>query len=723
MLGIIIHTRYEIIRPLASGAFGQTYLARDLNRPDQPTCVVKQLKPKVNDPESWQVAKALFDRESKTLQQLGTHEQIPQMLDAFEADQEFYLVQEYIEGKTIREELACHTTWSETQVTLLLREVLHILDFVHSQGIIHRDIKPENIIRRTRDQKLFIIDFGAVKQLSLSHNKQTSPTIIHTCGYSPPEQLEGIPELNSDLYALGMTCAEALTGVKPESLKQGRNTKTRKIVWSDKIAISNEFKSILDKMICVDSRDRYPNVSHVLQDLDRLTSNSTSTYTPTELVILSKLVPDSDLDESTEDDSTEQNLEISSSFHTSKTQSKQKPNFNRVSDALNEGSNAEKKVKKAREVISHAEQYIKENAVFLLRLLIFTFVGLLITSLLIQRIAATNRSNQRPQEVSGQKENSGKEKSEDTEQKAVFEEQGLFQDHQSLINFLGFTSDSRTLITASEEGSVKLRDLQTQTVKPLTQTQNKLSAIAKSANGEVLAIATEGKLIEIWNLKTNQKIHQLATAQLTWSLALSTDGQILVAGGLGRIELWRKLQSKPKRSENYQLVLNSTEPIHSTALSSNARILVGENSDGSIKLFNLPDNTSHTFSGHLKVVNSVAMNDSDTVLLSGSEDDTIRLWNLETLQELKTVQADLGGVKAVAMHPNGNIVAGGGYDGAVKLWDRHTGRLISSFSNHLTEVTTLAFSPDGRSLVVGDSDGKIVLYTVKKVFINELSSQ
>jgi serine/threonine protein kinase len=717
----MIHTRYEIIRPLGSGSFGQTYLTRNTARPDHPLCVLKQLNPKVNDPASWTIAKALFDREAKTLHQLGTHEQIPQMLDAFEADQEFYLVQEYIEGKTIREELDFHGSWHEPQVTLLLQEILKILDFVHSQGIIHRDIKPENIIRRARDRKLFLIDFGAVKQVSLSPGEQTSLTIVHTCGYSPPEQLEGVPELNSDLYALGMTCIEAFTGIKPELLKQSRNTKTREIDWSKKITVSNECKSILDKMVCMDARDRYPSVSHVMRDLNCLTVNTTSTYAPTEIVMLSKVASDSDLDTRIEND-TEQNLAVSQSFHTSKSQSKLKPDINRVSEALTEGSNAGKKVKKVRGVVNTAEQYIKENAVSLLRLLIATFVGLLIVSFVIHRLSAMSRSTQHAQETSTQKENPGTEKKANIEPLAVFEEQGLFQDHQSSIKFLGFTPDGRTLISGSEEGSVKLRNLQTQAVQPLVQTQKKLTAIAKSENGAILAIATEGKVIEIWDLKTRKKRYQLTTGQLSWSLALSTDGQVLAEGRLGSIKEWKKPASKPKLSENSTLIFNNTEPIQATALSSNAHLLVGGNSDGYIKLFNLLNNTSHTFSGHSTIVNAVAIDASETVLFSGSEDDTLRLWHLRTLQELFTIQAELGGIKAIAIHPHSKIVAAGGNYGAVKLWDWRTGQLISSFSNHLAAVTTLAFSPDGQTLVAGDRDGRIVTYTSKNMFVKKLNS-
>jgi WD40 repeat protein len=129
-----------------------------------------------------------------------------------------------------------------------------------------------------------------------------------------------------------------------------------------------------------------------------------------------------------------------------------------------------------------------------------------------------------------------------------------------------------------------------------------------------------------------------------------------------------------------------------------------------------------SFIGHSKVINSIAIDITGTVLWSGSEDDTLRLWNVRTAQELSTIQAELGGIKTIAIHPNKKIIAAGGNYGAVKLWDWHTGKLISSFSNHLVEVTALAFSPDGQTLVAGDRDGKMVTYIAKNVFVNKLDS-
>ena len=91
--------------------------------------------------------------------------------------------------------------------------MLEILDFVHSHNVIHRDIKPQNIIRRQQDNKLVLIDFGAVKEVT----GQASPLTIGigTGGYMPMEQFNGKPAYASDIYAVGAIAIQAITGINP----------------------------------------------------------------------------------------------------------------------------------------------------------------------------------------------------------------------------------------------------------------------------------------------------------------------------------------------------------------------------------------------------------------------------------------------------------------------------------------------------------------------------
>ncbi|MBD2431273.1 MULTISPECIES: serine/threonine-protein kinase [Fischerella] len=267
MLGTTLRGRYEIIKELGKGWFAETYLAKDKDLPGNPYCVVKRLKPKSTDPFILQTAKRLFEQEAQVLYQLGNHEQIPRLLAHFQENEDFYLVQEFIEGNVLNLELKTGSKWSEEKVIDFLEDVLNILKYVHQQNVIHRDIKPANLIRRATDNKLVLIDFGAVKQISaLAANLQGKTIAIGTPGYMPCEQNSGQPKFNSDIYAVGLIAIQALTGILPDHLP--RHPDTNKILWRGLINIKHikpQLIDILDRMVSYDFRDRYQSASEVLQ--------------------------------------------------------------------------------------------------------------------------------------------------------------------------------------------------------------------------------------------------------------------------------------------------------------------------------------------------------------------------------------------------------------------------------------------------------------------------
>jgi len=264
--------RYKIIGELGAGGFGQTFMAEDLHLPGHPQCVVKQLKPQVSDASSLQTARRLFDIEAQVLYKLGNHDQIPRLLAHFEDNQEFYLAQELIEGEPLTHELRGQP-WPEVRVIALLQDLLHVLAFVHQQQVIHRDIKPSNLIRRRRDGRIVLIDFGAVKQVSTQvvnrQSGQTKTISIGTQGYTPKEQLGGNPRFSSDIYATGIVGIHALTGIHPRRLHE--NTETGEIEWHQHITqVSPELVAILDCMVRYDFRMRYPTAKEAFAALRSL---------------------------------------------------------------------------------------------------------------------------------------------------------------------------------------------------------------------------------------------------------------------------------------------------------------------------------------------------------------------------------------------------------------------------------------------------------------------
>ena len=276
--GEILRNRYRITKLLGSGNFGITYLAEDLDLPDNPLCVVKNLRQSQN-PEELKDFIAFFEKEAKALSRLGNEcDQIPRLFAHFQEGGEFYLVQEYIDGHDLSKEIVPDNKLSEAQVTQLLIDILEVLAFVHKNNIIHRDIKPQNLMRRNSDGKIILIDFGTVKEINkLKANSQeltNASVIVGTYGYMPIEQLGGYPKFSSDVYAVGMLGIYALTGIKPKDLP--KDPDTFEVIWQDQVSVSPQLANVLDKMVRSNFKERYQTAGEALQALEKASSKSTT---------------------------------------------------------------------------------------------------------------------------------------------------------------------------------------------------------------------------------------------------------------------------------------------------------------------------------------------------------------------------------------------------------------------------------------------------------------
>ena len=262
--------RYRITQFLGQGGFGETYLAKDMALPDHPQCVVKRLMKNPN-PEVLDITRRLFGTEAKTLYKLGTHNNIPQLLAHFEEDGEFYLVQEFIKGHDLTKEIIPGQPLDETSVIQLLQEILEILKYVHKNNIIHRDIKPSNLMRREQDNQVVMIDFGAVKELSVlssldDEENRTTTIAVGTPVYMAPEQNNGHPQLCSDIYAIGIIAIQAITGLDPGEIRRNQDTAGEVIGWEN-FQISQKLATVLKKMVRYNYKERYKNATQALQAL------------------------------------------------------------------------------------------------------------------------------------------------------------------------------------------------------------------------------------------------------------------------------------------------------------------------------------------------------------------------------------------------------------------------------------------------------------------------
>lgn len=270
LIRTVLRRRYQILQILGSGGFGDTYLAEDLDLPGHPNCVVKHFRPKNSNPVVLPIAKRLFESEAEVLYRLGNlHNQIPKMFGHFEENGEFYLVQEFIDGHDLSEEITPGKQLSESEVIKLLQDILEVLAVVHQQNIIHRDIKPQNIMRRRRDGKIVLIDFGAVKEIKgLAANTQgqvNTTIIIGTGGYMPNEQANRKPRLCSDVYAVGIIAIQALTGKTPQEIPEDINS--GEMMWRPLANVSDALANVLTNMVSYHFSERYHSAAEALEAL------------------------------------------------------------------------------------------------------------------------------------------------------------------------------------------------------------------------------------------------------------------------------------------------------------------------------------------------------------------------------------------------------------------------------------------------------------------------
>ena len=276
----LLNDRYRILKSLGQGGFGKTFLSIDEKYPQNsqdivfsghPTpklCVLKQFFPQCQTIYSNQKASELFHQESLRLAELGKHSQIPQLLDTFEQDGKQYLVQEWVDGQTLEQELAEAGPFNEAEIWQLLGDLLPVLQFVHAHQVIHRDIKPSNIIRDQSNRQLFLVDFGAAKYTTGKIWQQTG-TMIGSAEYAAPEQIRGKAVFASDLYSLGVTCLHLLTQMSPFELYDCSEDAW---IWRAYLVepISPSLEKILCQLVQPATKLRYHFAAEVLLDLNSL---------------------------------------------------------------------------------------------------------------------------------------------------------------------------------------------------------------------------------------------------------------------------------------------------------------------------------------------------------------------------------------------------------------------------------------------------------------------
>ena len=258
----LLKDRYEIISSLAEGGFGGISVAYDthLNK----SCALKEISGDFLKNLTHTERSSIFDSFKKEAELLAKlrHPNLPYVTDYFIENNQCYLVMDYIEGKDFELILdeEGEEGLEEKRVLEWSIQICRILEYLHGQTppVMHGDIKSANLIVRNSDGWIMLVDFGAAVSRNIKKDKeQTSGT----AGYAAPEQYFGILDEKSDIYSLGATIYELLTGTLPE--EEFDYSPVRDI----KPDISQEMENIVMKCLKYDHEERYDNSNSLKKDL------------------------------------------------------------------------------------------------------------------------------------------------------------------------------------------------------------------------------------------------------------------------------------------------------------------------------------------------------------------------------------------------------------------------------------------------------------------------
>ncbi|MBK4731303.1 protein kinase [Oxynema sp. CENA135] len=635
--------RYRPLRQIGAGGFSKTFIALDESKTGKPQCILKQIRWRGEDPET---QAHLFSQEVDRLRAIGEHPQIPQFLDAFQGGDRDYVVQEFVPGQTLEQELSATGTFDESQIRQILKELLPVLHYLHQHDLIHRDLKPDNIIRRQDTQLLVLVDFGAAKRATATALAKTG-TLIGSAEYTAPEQLRGHPTFASDLYSLGVSCIHLLSDLSPFDLFDPFEGKWR---WRDYLLepVSDELSEILDKLLCSHLRGRYQSAREVLKAVDprspiappvrRQRSQAvyvsqplapppapavTPTVRPQSVEGSAPLPPvqtDPTLPPAPPDPAPRWQC-VTTIAHRSVSgicAIALIPQAQAIATAGGDGT-----VKFWDLATGEELQEIRTQPSGPLAIAIAPDGRLLACAKADGRIDLWQLWQLSPQDL----------------------RRGLapllvrtLSGHTSLVGSVAFCPDKQTLASGSRDRTLKLWDLQT----------GRLRQTFAEHGDRVTSVAFNPQ----WATTTPERSHCLVSSSAN-----------------GEIALWQI-----DKCELQHLLYGHRGEVYAVAVSGDGRHLVSSSWDRTVKIWQWGDDPlmmpalTHILTGHVLPVGAIACSPDGQTCATASHDSTIKLWNLETGTEFATLTAHSQSVVALAFSPDGTTLASGSHDGTAKLW-------------------------------------------------------
>jgi eukaryotic-like serine/threonine-protein kinase len=688
---------YRLEGEIARGGMGIVY--RGVHTVFQESVAIKAIFPDLTlNPEM----RERFLNEARIQRRL-LHPNIVQIREFLIEQGRLYIVMELIAGDTLRARIGQGADLLELKQKLaLFGQALSGLAFAHVQGVIHRDIKPSNIMI-TSDGVAKLTDFGIARTVDAGVLTRTG-TSLGTPSYMSPEQIQGVKvDSRSDIYSMGVTLYEMLTGRVPFLRPEGSDSDFG--VLSAHIAeppvppgqfspgLPPFVEAAVLKALAKRPEDRFQSSEEFATALgiEAATPQSDApiertTPLPPSLAFHSVAAGSGSTPSLTAlvSESTPAPAAIAVATPPPVTPSPRTPPPQQPSPRQPSSRETEQPV-----VFASPQAPRRGKARYWL--LAVVFVVLAAGGVAIWRSGGV----------------------------AIWRFLGPQPLKQTLVGHTGyvysvaFGPSGRLLASGSADETIKIWDLSSGTVKEtLTGHVGQVFSVALGPNGRTLVSGSGDRTIKVWDVPTGT-LKQTLTGHndLVTSVALSPDGNLLASGSTdGTVRLWDLTTDAPP-----QTLETGNVRVESVAFGPNGQQLAAGGFDGAVKLWDLQTRTlKQTLAGADVQVTSVAFGPNGRWLASGSYDGSVRLWQLPGGTLSRKLAGHDGVVRAVAFSPDGRLIASGADDASIKLWGVLTGELRQTFTGHHGVVYAVAFSPDGRLLASGSSDESIKVWNVVK---------
>ncbi|MCC5897474.1 MAG: protein kinase [Phormidium sp. BM_Day4_Bin.17] len=683
---LVFQNRYRINRLLGSGGFGKTFEALD----GRNLKVIKVLFK--NHPK----AVTLFQQEAKVLSRLE-HPGIPKVnpdgyftyTPPYSEEPVHCLVMEKIEGLNLVEwlEQRNNKPIDKKQTVEWLEQLVEILEQVHQQHYFHRDIKPQNIMRRPTGQ-LVLIDFGTAREVTGTYLNKVgggqNVTEIISAGYSPPEQINGKAVPQSDFYALGRTFVYLMTGKKPTEFPE--NPRTGKLLWREGAPqIPDALGDVIDYLMAPFPGNRPQHAQMILNCLAEAEPAIASTKSTLTLSFQRKPKTPSAGESKTRQRGSQSGLSRnnSGSGHSRNTGNSGNTTSSSQSGRTHVPHSGPRRQRQLPQLLRWPQIQISWQpfaALFLALAALSQGYGYWRYGLfpanpwdLVLAIPS-----------------------------ASFLE-NLIARHAGDVQTLAIVPDGTLLVSGRNQDVDLIATRNNIVLQTRSVHESWIRAILVTPDGNSLITASDDASIRIWDLRTAIRRFTLSGhGGPVNALALSQNGQVLVsASDDGTLRVWDVNQGRVQRT-----LLGHTGPVNALALSADGTTLISGGEDQSLRIWDVQRGVLiRSLTGHQGPITAVALSPDEASIASAAEGDQVRLWNVFPGAELFRLHDTEVNVSELAFSPDGAYVLGAGRE--LHFWNLESGDRDYSLRGHSQEISSLVLTPDGRQVITGSSDGTI----------------